>query len=275
VKKARPCLVILVTLSFLTATFISCAGVQPAKPKVVLPASSYPNSLSAGGITVAAILFDPHRDLYASPTDPSPKRPDFNWFKAGVCPTRLIFENHSEKTILIDPTQITCADLAGVTYKPYDSREAGDSVVVSEAFNSYVRGAIAGAILGAALGAGLGAAVGGIAGGGKWAARGAAIGATAGGTQGLVLGSVGNRAAMEAKVRMTLISNQLQPKPLSKEMTHEGLVYFPAVEIKSIKILAAGVAGQDPLKIEIPVTMPPQEKAVSEEEKPKESSPEQ
>ena len=34
-------LVWLVILSFFTSTIISCAGVQPPKPKVVLPATSY------------------------------------------------------------------------------------------------------------------------------------------------------------------------------------------------------------------------------------------
>jgi hypothetical protein len=273
--QGRDRLVWLVLVSFITSTIISCASVQAPKPKVVMPASSYPNSTSVDGISVAAIPFDPNRDLYASPTDPSPKRPDFNWYQAGVCPTRLIFENHSDRVILVDPTQITCTDSAGVTYKPYDAREAGDAVVASEAFNSYVRGAIAGAILGAAIGAGLGAALGGAIGGRGWAGRGAAIGAASGGSQGLVLGAVGNRAAMEAKARMLLIANELQPRPLSKEMTHDGLVYFPAVNIREIKILAAGMGGEEPVMIIIPVVMPPQQTVVREDEKLKESGPEQ
>jgi len=268
-------LVWLVILSFFTSTIISCAGVQPPKPKVVLPATSYPNSTTVAGVSVAAVLFDPNRDIYASPNDVSPKRPDFNWFKAGVCPARLILENGSNNPIMVDPTQITCTDSAGVTYKPYDAREAGDAVVSSEAFNSYVRGAVAGAILGAALGAGLGAAIGGVAGGGRWAARGAAIGAASGGTQGLVLGSVANRQAMEMRVRTVLMANHLQPKVLSKGMTHEGLVYFPAKDIKSIRILLASEGGRDVLKLDIPVAMPAQEKIVREEEKLQESLPTQ
>jgi len=262
----------LLIISLLTSTIVSCAGVQAPKPKVILPATAYPNSASTSGVSIAAIPFDPERDVYANPNDPRPRRPDFNWFKAGVCPTRLIFNNNSGKAIIVDPTQITCIDSAGVGYQPYDAREAGDAVVASEAFKSYVRGAIAGAILGAAIGAGLGAAVGAAAGGRGWAGRGAAIGAAAGGTEGLVLGSVANRQAMETRVRTILMSNKLPNKVLSNEMTHDGLIYFPAVDIKTVKVLLPGVGGQDAIKVEIPVIMPPQERLAREEEKLKETT---
>jgi hypothetical protein len=267
----RP-LVWLVIVSFLISTICSCAGVQAPKPKVLMPAASYPNSITVSGVSIAAVIFDPNRDIYASPNEVRPRKPDFNWFKAGVCPTRFIIENHSNQSIQVDPTQITCTDMAGVTYKPYDAREAGDAVVASEAFNSYVRGAIAGAIIGAAIGAGLGAALGGIVGGRGWAGGGAALGAVAGGGEGLVLGSVANRQAMENRARILLISNQLQAKALGQEMTDDGLIYFPAVNIKSIKLLIAVWGGQQVIRVDLPVTMPVQEKpstpATGEESQP-------
>jgi hypothetical protein len=256
----RPGLAGLIILSFLTSTIVSCAGVQPPRPKVFLPADSYPNSVTVSGVSVAVIPFDPNRDVYANPHDPNPRRPDFNWYKAGVCPTRLIINNHADRDIIVDPGQITCTDSAGVPYKPYDPREAGDAVVASEAFNSYVRGALAGAVLGAALGAGLGAAIGGASGRRGGAGRGAAFGAAAGGTEGLFLGSVANRSAMERRVRFTLMANSLYPKILGQEMTDDGLIYFPAVNIKSVKVLLPGVGELEPIKMEIPVVMPPQER---------------
>jgi len=80
---------------------------------------------------------------------------------------------------------------------------------------------------------------------------------------------------MEMRVRTLLMGNNLQPKVLSKEMTHEGLVYFPAKDIKSIRMLLASEGGRDVLKIDIPVVMPPQEKIDREEEKLHESVPAQ
>lgn len=246
--------VFLILITFIAA---SCAGVQPPKPKVMLPPTSYPNSKMAEGVAVAAIPFDPRRDVYSDPNDASPRKPDFNWFKAGVCPTRFIFNSESGTAYAIDPSQITCKDANGTTYKAFDVREAGDAVVASEAFSSYVRGALAGALLGAALGAGLGAALGGAIGGARWAARGAAIGAASGGTQGMVLGAGGNRAAMEARVRLLLMSNYLQPRLLTQGITHDGIVYFPAVNIVSARIVLA--AGANPMIIDIPFTLPVQD----------------
>jgi hypothetical protein len=255
-------IICMVALTTYSVVILSCAGVQAPKPKVQLSPSQYPNSRTFDGVAIAVLLFDPYRDLYADPNDPNPRKPDFNWFKAGVCPTRFIFSNESQNQIMIDPSQITCVDNKGVTYVPYNAKEAGDAIVSSEAFGSYVRGAVAGAVVGALIGAGLGAALGGGLGGRAWAARGAAIGAASGGGQGLVLGSVRNRSAMEMKVRSLMISNQLMPKPLSTGMTHEGLIYFPAVQIQSVRVLLS--YAQNSIKAEIPVVMPIQDRPIQE-----------
>jgi hypothetical protein len=203
---------------------------------------------------VAAVPFDPQRDVYAASNAPHPRKPDFNWFKAGVCPTRLIFSNDADATYVVNPLQITCTDARGVTYKPYDAKEAGDAVVASQAFAAHVRGALAGA----ALGAGLGAALGGIAGGGGAAARGAAIGAAFGGVEGLLVGSAGTRSQMEARVRRVLYAKSLRTETLAPGMTCEGLVYFPAVPITSIRVLLADTLSPQVLDLNIPVTLPPQ-----------------
>lgn len=127
----------------LTIFILSCAGAKPPKPKVMLPPDKYANSKIVEGISVAIIPFDPKRSLYSDPNDPDPNKPDFNWFKAGVCPTRIILTSNSDRSFAVDPAQITCKDVNGTTYKSYDAREAGDAVVASEAFKSYVRGATA------------------------------------------------------------------------------------------------------------------------------------
>lgn len=156
---------------------------------------------------------------------------------------------------MVDPTQVTATDTGGVTYQPYNPQEAGEAVIASEAFASYVRGAVAGAILGAALGAAAGAAVGAAVGGGHWAGRGAAIGAASGGTEGLVLGAATSRAELELRVRRQLSLHQLQPKTLPIGARHDGVVYFPAKDLRQLRVLLTSGSGE-PIKLEIPVTVP-------------------
>jgi len=257
-SRKRDFLIWVVLIVFSSALASSCATPEPPKPKVLLPAASYPHAVNVGGVTVAAVPFDPKRDVYAELHSPHPRQPDFNWFKAGVCPTRLIFNNDADISYVVNPLQITCTDAAGVTYQPYDLKEAGDAVVASEAFAARVQEGLAGAILGATLGAGLGAAVGGIAGGGRSAATGAAVGATFGGAEGLLVGTTGSRSQMESRVRRVLSAKSLRTQTLSRGMFYDGLVYFPAVTITSVRVILAEAAGPQVLEVNIPVVLPPQ-----------------
>jgi hypothetical protein len=257
-SRKRAYLVWVVLVAFSGALFSACATPALPKPKVVVPAAAYPNAVTVAGVTVAAVPFNPHRDVYAAPYDPHPPKPDFNWFKAGVCPVRLIINNDGDVPCVVHPRQITCTDARGITYKPYNAREAGDAVLASEAFAGHVERALRGTLVGAALGAGLGAAVGSIAGGSGAAARGAAIGATLGGVQGLMVGTARSRPRMEARVRRVLSDKMLRTQTLSRGMSCDGLVYFPAVPITSIRVALAEAGGPSVLNIYIPVVMPPQ-----------------
>jgi hypothetical protein len=256
-SRKKKALVWVVLCSFLATLACSCATPPPPQPKVAIPGSGYPNAVKVAGVTVAAVPFDPKRDLYAAPNDPRPRKPDFNWYKAGVCPVRLVFNNDADAPYVINPEQITCTDATGVAYQPYDPREAGDAVVASEAFDAHVRGALTGAILGAAVGAGLGAAVGGIAGGRGAAATGAAIGASFGGAEGFLVGSAASRYQMEARVRHLLAQKMLKTQILERGNSGDGLVYFPAVNITAVRMVLAEAGGPTALEANIPVVMPP------------------
>jgi len=99
--------------------------------------------------------------------------------------------------------------------------------------------------------------MGGAIGGSKWAGRGAAIGATSGGIQGGIMGGGANRASMESRARAILHSNNLTAQLLSKGQTADGVIFLPAVQISSVKIVLA--AGANPLIIELPVNLPAQD----------------
>jgi uncharacterized protein YcfJ len=223
---------------------------------VVQPPLRYPNSTLFEGIAIAVVPFDPRRDLFADPMDTKPPKPDFNWFKAGVCPTRLIFANDSPRTVAIDPSQITCMDTKGTTYKPFSPREAADAVIGSQVFAAYAKGALKGALLGAALGAGVGAALGGLGGGG--AGRGAAAGAIWGGAPGLLIGAENSRSEMEMRVRVLLTNQQLTHKTMFPGMTHDGLIYFPAVMMQSVTVWFTDPESKQTLQAQVAVVMPPQ-----------------
>ncbi|MFZ2087917.1 MAG: hypothetical protein WAU47_05025, partial [Desulfobaccales bacterium] len=164
-------------LAFFLASFLACAPRVQLKPKIQSYPGQFPYSLNSRGVAIAVVPFDGFRDVYGDPQDPGPARPDFDWLKAGVRPTRIILANNSQQAVLVDPSQITSVDHRGVIYQAYTPREAGDAVVSSEAFRAHFRKGLKGAVAGAALGAGVGAALGSVGSYRGYAAAGAAAGA--------------------------------------------------------------------------------------------------
>jgi hypothetical protein len=61
---------------------------------------------------------------------------------------------------------------------------------------------------------------------------------------------------MEANVRRLLFLKTLRTAKVGKGMFHEGLVYFPAVTITSVRVLLADAYSEDVLEMNIPVVMP-------------------
>ena len=216
-RLATPVLAWPLLLLFLMASLLACASRSQLRPKVQPDPRQFPNSVVYEGLAIAVVPFDGQRDVYADPTDPKSAKPDFNWIKAGVRPTRIILANESPDAIFLDPSQVTCIDPRGVPYQAYTPQETGDAVVASEAFRAHLRRGLKGALLGGAIGAGLGAAVGAVSGGreyydywgyrryrGSDAAGGAAWGGALGGAGGLILGVARSRDELEERVRRVI-----------------------------------------------------------------------
>jgi hypothetical protein len=247
--------------AFLAASFLSCAPRVQLKPKIQSYPGQFPHSLNSRGVAIAVVPFDGFRDVYGEPRDPRSARPDFDWLKAGVRPTRIILANNSQQAVLVDPSQITSVDHRGVIYQTYTPREAGDAVVSSEAFRAHFRKGLKGAVAGAALGAGLGVALGAV---GSYrgyaagaAAAGAAWGGAFGGVQGLFVGLAGSRAELERRVRALMESQALRPTVLSPGMTADGLVFFPVTPFQAVRLLLADPDRQGTWTAEVGVSMPP------------------
>jgi len=262
---------------FFAVTCLACAGKRPLRPKAQIAPQQYPNFRDFDGLAVAVVPFDGTRDVYSDPQDPKPAKPDFNWQKSGIRPTRIIMANDSQEAFFLDPSQISMVDAQGVSYQAYSPQEAGESVVSSEAFRAYLRGAVRGALLGAAIGAGVGAALGAVSPGGGYyrhwgaarsagwgAARGAAWGGALGGASGLFVGGANSRADLERRVRQLINTQQLREKVLSPGMTHDGLVFFPPVPMTAVRLVLADKSREFSWTLEVPVSLPPPPVQVSE-----------
>jgi hypothetical protein len=260
-KLAKKFLVVTMAALLSASAFLACAPRTQLRPKVQSFPGQFPYSLNSRGVAIAVVPFDGFRDVFSDPRDPGPRRPDFDWLKAGVRPTRIILANDSQQAVLVDPVQVTCVDHSGAVYQAYTPREAGDAVVSSEAFRTHFKKGLKGAVAGAALGAGLGAALGSVGSYRGYAAAGAAAGAAwggaFGGVQGLFVGLAGSRAELERRVRALMDSQALTPTVLSPGMSRDGLVFFPAVPFRAVRLVLAGPDRQGAWNAEIPVSLPP------------------
>lgn len=247
--------------ALLAASLLACAARTPLRPRVQTHPSRFPHSLGSQGVVVAVVPFDGRRDVYSDPGDPRPARPDFDWLKAGVRPTRIILANDSPQTVRLDPTQVTAVGEGEVVYQAYAPREAADAVVASEAFGAHLRRGLKGALAGGALGAGVGAALGAATGyrgyAGSAAAQGAAWGGILGGVQGLMVGAASGREELERRVRLLIDTRQLTAADLAPGMTREGLVFFPAAPLRAVRLVLATADLQASWTVEIPVSLPP------------------
>ncbi len=279
VRLATPRVAWLVLMLFLAASCLACASKSKLRPKVQPDPRQFPNSVVYEGLAIAVVPFDGQRDVYADPTDPKSAKPDFNWLKAGVRPTRIIVANESPDAVFLDPSQVTCIDPHGVAYQAYTPQETGDAVVNSEAFRAHLRGGLKGALLGGAIGAGLGAAVGAVSGGREYydywgyrryrgidAAGGAAWGGAVGGAGGLIVGVAKSRDELEQRVRRVIETRQLPPAVISPGMTQDGLVFLPVVPLKAVRLVLADRTREASWTIEVPVTLPPTPVQVSRTE---------
>ena len=259
-KLAKPWWAWTVLAVFLAAFVTACAPKTLPNPKVQSLPSQFPYNVNDKGLAIAVVPFDGQRDVYADPANPRPVKPDFDWLKAGVRPTRIILANDSPQAVLVDPSQVTCIDNQGVVHQAYTTREAVNAVVASQAFGAHVRSGLRRGLAGAALGAGVGAALGSVSSYRGYAAAGAAAGAAwggaLGGVQGLVVGTAQTRAELESRVRRLIEGKQLPETVLAPGMTREGLVFFPAVPMKAVRLVLATPDRQATWTVEIEVSLP-------------------
>jgi len=182
--------------------------------------TAYPNATEVAGATVAAKAYD----------DPEEAKEAFGFDirGAGLYPVQVIFDNTSDHSLQIEPSQTFLIDGGGNLWSIIDSSLAYDRVTKkSELSRIGRRGAKAGFLTGAA-GALLGAAIGIVSGenvlvsAGKGAALGGAIGATAGGAQAATSGT-----DARAEIAEDLRGKSLENRAIPPRSIAHGFIFFP------------------------------------------------
>jgi len=190
---------------------------QPVSFK--MPAA-YPNAIKVAGATVAAKAYDNPKE--------AKEAFGFDIRGAGLYPVQVIFDNLSDHSLQIEPSQTFLIDGEGNLWSIVDSSLAYDRVTEKTKMSRIARAGVKPGILSGAAGALLGAAIGIISGenvlkaAGKGAALGGAIGATAGGVQAATSG-----ADARAEIADDLREKSLENEAIAPRSIAHGFIFFP------------------------------------------------
>ena len=190
---------------------------QPAPFKI--PAA-YPNATKVAGATIAAKAY----------ADPKAAKEAFGWdiLGAGICPVQVIFDNLSDHSLEIEPSQTFLIDGEGNMWPILDASQAYDRATQKTEISRIAKGGARTGLLTGAAGALLGAAIGIVSGenvleaAGKGAALGGAIGATAGGA-----GAVTSEGAARAAISDDLMEKSLEHRAVLPRTIAHGFILFP------------------------------------------------
>ncbi len=214
--KSRQLVVLWTILLFLLG------GCTSHKRQVVpfkMPAA-YANVTEVAGSTMAARAY----------VDPKEAEEAFGWDirGAGLLPVQVVFDNLSDHSLEIEPSQTFLIDGENNVWPILDSSLAYDRVMEKTEMSRIGKGAAKPALLSGAAGALIGAAIGIVTGenvgesAGKGAALGAAVGATLGGAK---------AAAFEedarAEVSKDLMEKSLENRAVLPHSIAHGFIFFP------------------------------------------------
>jgi hypothetical protein len=182
--------------------------------------SAYQNATQVAGATVAARAFADSKE--------AKEAFGFDIRAAGLYPVQIIFDNTSDFTLRIEPSQTFLLDGQGNMWSIMDSSLAYDRIAQKTEMSRIAKGGAKSGFLGAAGGALLGAAIGIVSGhnvldaAGKGAALGGAAGATVGGARAVTSGSKA-RTEISADLR----EKSLENKSIAPQSIAHGFVFFP------------------------------------------------
>lgn len=211
----------------LCAIMISaCASRQPLpQPRKVADPDTVPGSVKTAEYGIAAVGYAYFGE-------------GMDYRKAGLEPVFLVFKNSSDKSFVVEYSQLRGIGPQG-EFLPYTIDEATELVTRSEAFAVTAGDAARTGALGAVLGAGIGALLGTIGGGDNiW--KGAVIGGAAGAMGGAVAGGWGSESETKRTVLRELSSYAWTSEPVPPSYTKVGYVYFPGgVDIERVTLLVS------------------------------------
>lgn len=198
------------------------AGCVSHKRQVVpfkMPAA-YPNATKVAGATIAAKAYDDSKEAKEA----------FGWDirGAGLYPVQVIFDNLSDHSMEIEPSQTFLVDGENNLWSILDSSLAYDRVTNKSDMARIAKAGAKPGILAGAAGALLGAAIGIVSGqnvgqaAGKGAALGAAIGATMGGAR-----AASTEGEARAAISEDLAGKSLENRAIVPHSIAHGFIFFP------------------------------------------------
>ncbi len=198
------------------------AGCVSHKRQVVpfkMPAA-YPNATKVAGATIAAKAYDDSKEAKEA----------FGWDirGAGLYPVQVIFDNLSDHSMEIEPSQTFLVDGENNLWSILDSSLAYDRVTNKSDMGRIAKAGAKPGILAGAAGALLGAAIGIVSGqnvgeaAGKGAALGAAIGATMGGAR-----AASTEGEARAAISEDLAGKSLENRAIVPHSIAHGFIFFP------------------------------------------------
>jgi len=205
-----------IAIVFLAA---GCASYERHPVPFKMP-SSYPNATKVAGATIAAKAYD----------DPREAKKAFGWDirDAGLYPVQIIFDNLSDNSLEVEPSQTFLVDGKGNMWSILDSEVAYDRVAKKSDISRIARAGVKPGLLGGLGGALIGAAVGIVSdenvleAAGKGAAAGAAAGATLGGAN-----AVGSESAARSAISKDLMDKSLENRAILPRTVAHGFIFFP------------------------------------------------
>ena len=208
-----------VSVAVLFLLMASCTSYKRQPVSFKMP-SAYPNATQVFEATVAAKAYDDREE--------AKEAFGFDIRSAGLYPVQVIFDNTSDHSLQIEPSQTFLIDGGGNLWPIIDASLAYDRVSKKAEMSRIGKAGAKSGFLTGAAGALLGAAIGIVTGenvlesAGKGAALGGAVGATAGGA--VAAGSGGDARAQIAR---DLRGKSLENKEIPPRGIAHGFIFFP------------------------------------------------
>lgn len=207
------------SILLLFAALLGCSRYERQVPPFKLP-DAYANAQEVSGAKVAAYSY--------RSSEEAQQAFGFDVWDAGLLPVQVVFDNQSDRTFEVNPSQTFLIDSENNVWPILEEKLAYERISGKTEMGNIAASTVKPGVLGSAAGAIIGAAVGIVSGDNvlETAGKGAAVGAAAGMTLGAGSGLATQSA--EQQISQDLRNRKLQNKKIAPKEISYGFLFFPA-----------------------------------------------